>query len=136
MNTTRSSSNDKMQTLTTVGYGDIAPQTVFGQILATVVMLSGYGIIACPLVLSSGSSGEALRPRRGNTLSVDLRCPKCPDRPHLMASRFCHLCGSSLVKMKSFMRRKKSNRVRTVASREQQPLHESMMMDNMVTTAL
>jgi voltage-gated potassium channel len=35
-------------TVTTVGYGDISPQTVVGRILASLLMTIGYGIIAVP----------------------------------------------------------------------------------------
>lgn len=46
-------------TLTTVGYGDIAPQTVLGQTLATVVMIMGYGIIAVPTGIVSVEMSRA-----------------------------------------------------------------------------
>ena len=47
-------------TMTTVGYGDIAPQTVFGQFMASVIMLLGYGIIAVPtgLVIQDLNTGK------------------------------------------------------------------------------
>ncbi len=70
-------------TLTTVGYGDIAPQTVPGQILASVVMILGYGIIAVPtgivsVELSRVDAGALARQRmKGND----------PDQP-----RFCKPC--------------------------------------------
>ena len=46
-------------TLTTVGYGDIAPQTVAGQTLATIVMIMGYGIIAVPTGIVSVEMSRA-----------------------------------------------------------------------------
>jgi voltage-gated potassium channel len=61
-------------TLTTVGYGDIAPQTVVGQTLATVVMIMGYGIIAVPTGIVSvemsraDAAKEATRRRSDGTL--------------------------------------------------------------------
>ena len=45
-------------TVTTVGYGDIAPQTVIGQTLASVIMLIGYAIIAVPTGIVSCRDGE------------------------------------------------------------------------------
>ena len=45
-------------TLTTVGYGDIAPQTVPGQLLASIVMILGYGIIAVPTGIVTAELGK------------------------------------------------------------------------------
>ena len=64
------------------------PQTVFGQCLATFVMLSGYGIIACPLVLSN-SAGE-------HSNMIDTPCPRCYRRNHSADANFCRICGTSL----------------------------------------
>lgn len=64
-------------TLTTVGYGDIAPKTVAGQTLATIVMIMGYGIIAVPtgIVSVEMSRAEAAkhahRRRNDGALSSD-----------------------------------------------------------------
>ncbi len=59
-------------TLTTVGYGDIAPQTVAGQTLATIVMIMGYGIIAVPtgIVSVEMSRADAAAKANANTLNV------------------------------------------------------------------
>ncbi len=78
-------------TMTTVGYGDIAPQTVLGKFLASLVMILGYGIIAVPtgivtVELARGRSGE---------VSTQV-CPHCMAEGHQPEARFCHACGESL----------------------------------------
>src|SRR5918993_5102556 len=51
-------------TLTTVGYGDLSPRTPFGQILASIVMIIGYGIIAVPTGIVSVELAQATRQRK------------------------------------------------------------------------
>ena len=52
--------------MTTVGYGDIAPQTVLGQILAAAVMIMGYGIIAVPTGIVSVELAQAKKYENGS----------------------------------------------------------------------
>jgi voltage-gated potassium channel len=80
-------------TLTTVGYGDIAPQTAVGKTLATIVMLMGYGIIAVPtgIVTMELSRGRP-RPQSGLTRA----CPTCGREGHDPDADYCKYCGSSL----------------------------------------
>lgn len=75
-------------TITTVGYGDIAPVTVLGRMLATVVMFAGYGIIACPLVLNQSGSQDIL--------TEVIECPGCFRRMHQEDANFCRVCGTAL----------------------------------------
>lgn len=75
-------------TITTVGYGDISPQTILGRMLATIVMFVGYGIIACPLVLNQSGSHD--------TLTETVECPRCFRRMHQEDANFCRVCGTSL----------------------------------------
>lgn len=75
-------------TLTTVGYGDIAPQTVPGRIIAAVVMFSGYGVIACPMVLNTQTEEEALR--------LQSECVRCYRQFHQQDANFCRHCGTAL----------------------------------------
>jgi voltage-gated potassium channel len=78
-------------TLTTVGYGDIAPQTTVGQTFASIIMILGYGIIAVPTGIVT--SELALRkhiPRTGNT------CPGCGKEDHERDARYCKYCGTPL----------------------------------------
>jgi voltage-gated potassium channel len=81
-------------TLTTVGYGDIAPQTVLGQFLASVVMVMGYGIIAVPTGIVSVEMAAVARGEAGglNTQS----CPQCSREGHDSDARFCKSCGTRL----------------------------------------
>ena len=59
-------------TLTTVGYGDLSPRTPFGQILASIVMVIGYGIIAVPTGIVSVELAQATRPTKINQTVVPL----------------------------------------------------------------
>ncbi|HYC55922.1 MAG TPA: ion transporter [Candidatus Binatia bacterium] len=78
-------------TLTTVGYGDISPQTPLGQLLATVVMLLGYGIIAVPTgIVTAEMTRTARTPISGQA------CPSCAAEGHEYDARFCRKCGSRL----------------------------------------
>ena len=80
-------------TMTTVGYGDIVPQTALGRILATAVMLLGFGIIAIPTGIVTV---EGLR-RAG--VRADLRafnCDQCGQPNHRAKARYCDRCGAQL----------------------------------------
>jgi voltage-gated potassium channel len=78
-------------TMTTVGYGDIAPATPLGQALAAVVMLIGYSIIAVPTGIITAEIFEASR------APITTRvCPHCTSEGHLPDSRFCKDCGAHL----------------------------------------
>jgi voltage-gated potassium channel len=79
-------------TLTTVGYGDIAPQTVLGQLLASAVMLLGYGILAVPTGIVSAEI--ARMPRSGPTSTQC--CPQCSAEEHADDAKFCSRCGAAL----------------------------------------
>lgn len=77
-------------TLTTVGYGDISPQTPLGQILASVIMILGYGVIAVPTGIVTS---EMTNIRRGtNTQS----CPSCGKEGHDDDADHCKYCGAEL----------------------------------------
>jgi voltage-gated potassium channel len=77
-------------TLTTVGYGDIAPNTTLGQVLASAVMILGYSIIAVPTGIVTA---EMTRAKHQVTTQV---CPACAGEGHDPDARFCKYCGSSL----------------------------------------
>ncbi|KAE8884858.1 hypothetical protein PF005_g16679 [Phytophthora fragariae] len=86
-------------TITTVGYGDISPQTIVGRILATIVMFVGYGIIASPTLLSA--------PPAAPVTSEILDCPKCTkvlecthcfQKFHQESANFCCMCAEPLRK--------------------------------------
>lgn len=78
-------------TLTTVGYGDIAPQTPLGKGLAVVVMLLGYGIIAVPTGIVSLELSRASAPGMNPQA-----CPGCGAEGHDGDAAFCKRCGSAL----------------------------------------
>ena len=78
-------------TLTTVGYGDIAPQTPFGQFLAALVMILGYGIIAVPTGIVTAEL--ALLP--SHKISTQ-SCPVCAAEGHDTDAVFCKYCGAKL----------------------------------------
>ncbi len=80
-------------TLTTVGFGDIAPQTAFGQFLASMVMILGYGIIAIPTgIVTAEFSNQNTKIISLNTLS----CSNCSAENHEDHAEFCYKCGKKL----------------------------------------
>ena len=79
-------------TLTTVGYGDIAPQTPLGQTLASLVMILGYGIIAVPTGIVTVELSKA-----GQAAAIEVKpCPNCQKELHEPGARFCSRCGNKL----------------------------------------
>jgi voltage-gated potassium channel len=78
-------------TLTTVGYGDIAPQTVIGQLLASIVMILGYGIIAVPTGIVTVELAQARR-----VPITTEACPDCGAGGHDGDAAFCKFCGARL----------------------------------------
>lgn len=78
-------------TMTTVGYGDIAPRTVFGQILASSLMIIGYSIIAIPTGIVSVEVAHAYtKEKQGKN------CRHCSSKGLARDARFCPYCGSKL----------------------------------------
>lgn len=78
-------------TLTTVGYGDIAPQTTLGQLLAMVLMIMGYGVIAVPTgLVTAGIIQEQ------NKSTNKLKCLQCGSTDHKKNANFCDQCGTQL----------------------------------------
>jgi voltage-gated potassium channel len=81
-------------TMTTVGYGDIAPQTFPGQTLAAIVMILGYGIIAIPTGIFSVELISAARlPLRKVSTKA---CSGCSAEGHDADAVYCKFCGSPL----------------------------------------
>lgn len=79
-------------TLTTVGFGDIAPVTPLGRLIASVIMITGYGIIAVPTGIVSAEFSKTTDKPITNTQV----CPNCNEARHLDHSEFCHNCGYKL----------------------------------------
>ena len=80
-------------TLTTVGYGDIAPQTVVGQALATFIMILGYGIIAVP----TGIVSVEMNKQTGKPSTKTRACPHCSKEGHSDDADYCKYCGGKLL---------------------------------------
>jgi voltage-gated potassium channel len=81
-------------TMTTVGYGDIAPQTFLGQTLAAIVMILGYGIIAIPTGIFSVELISAARQPPHKVITQ--ACPGCSAEGHDPDAVHCKFCGSHL----------------------------------------
>jgi len=77
-------------TLTTVGYGDLAPKTVLGRMLASLLMILGYGIIAVPTGIVSAELARAGVDAAGRT------CPDCSAHIYDREARHCKNCGGRL----------------------------------------
>jgi len=78
-------------TMTTVGYGDISPNTAPGQAIAAVVMIIGFTIIAVP----TGIVASELTRARGRTVTTQV-CPECSAEGHDPDARYCKSCGGAL----------------------------------------
>lgn len=78
-------------TMTTVGYGDIAPQTVLGQMVASMIMIFGYGIIAVPTGIVSVELARGMDDK-----PVTSCCVGCGLDNHDSDAQFCKHCGVSL----------------------------------------
>jgi len=83
-------------TLTTVGYGDIAPQTAFGQLIATIVMILGYGIIAVPTgIVTAEFTKQGISKENEVHLNTQ-SCSNCSMEGHRDDATHCYNCGSEL----------------------------------------
>lgn len=80
-------------TMTTVGYGDITPQTPLGQSVATLVMITGYSVIAVPTGIFSAELAVAMQPQR-----LHQRCPACRKDVHELHAAYCSRCGNALFR--------------------------------------
>ena len=80
-------------TMTTVGYGDIAPHTPLGQFIASIIMILGYGIIAIP----TGIVTSEITKNRDNEVHTNTQsCTSCTAESHKDGAKFCYNCGSKL----------------------------------------
>lgn len=78
-------------TVTTVGYGDITPHTPLGRIVASLLILIGYSVIAIPTGLITTHMSTAFQ--KGNQRR---KCPQCQQAQHEHSAKFCNHCGSKL----------------------------------------
>lgn len=79
-------------TITTVGYGDIAPQTALGQLLASFTMILGYAIIAVPTGIVSAEFSRA----KGRYTLTTWVCNECLAEGHASDAIYCKFCGYKL----------------------------------------
>lgn len=77
-------------TMTTVGYGDISPQTSLGQMIASFIMVLGYGIIAVPTGIVTAQMTMGDRPVSGKA------CPNCGQGGHRHDAIYCRFCATKL----------------------------------------
>jgi len=79
-------------TLTTVGFGDIAPGTPLGQLIAAMVMILGYGVIAVPTGIVSAEYTQQGKDSSDEKLK---KCSECSTEQIIKKASFCHICGQS-----------------------------------------
>ena len=77
-------------TLTTVGYGDITPITFLGKIMASIIMILGYGIIAVPTGIVTG---EFIQEKK---LKDQVECSNCKGKGHDQDATYCKYCGTQI----------------------------------------
>ena len=78
-------------TLTTVGYGDMSPITGVGQMLASIIMIMGYGIIAVPTGIVTVEMSHIMGHK-----AVNQACPACSAQGHDKDAKHCKYCGEQL----------------------------------------
>lgn len=87
-------------TLTTVGFGDIAPVTPLGQFIASLVMILGYGIIAVPTGIVSAeytNQNKVKEKSKNEEIHTNTQsCSNCSEAHHRDDAEFCHHCGYKL----------------------------------------
>ncbi|MEZ4792081.1 MAG: ion transporter [Gelidibacter sp.] len=88
-------------TLTTVGFGDIAPVTPLGQFIAAIIMVLGYGIIAVPTGIVSAEYAAQTKPKEGEPKQPKVHlnsqsCPSCSAERHSDNAKYCYKCGHLL----------------------------------------
>ena len=88
-------------TLTTVGFGDIAPITPIGQLIAAIIMILGYGIIAVPTGIVSAeyvnqSKDKNAAPQKPKVNLNSQSCQNCLASNHKDEAEFCYNCGNKL----------------------------------------
>ncbi|MEO9531765.1 MAG: ion transporter [Crocinitomicaceae bacterium] len=79
-------------TMTTVGYGDIAPATPLGQFIASVIMILGYAIIAVPTGIVTNDFIQGNKSKAMNNIA----CDNCGKDGHDMDAKYCNHCGQKL----------------------------------------
>lgn len=81
-------------TITTVGYGDIAPQTPLGQFVAAIAMICGYAIIAVPTGIIGAELMQQVQDRERAPKNQNSECTSCKATDHDLDARHCKYCGN------------------------------------------
>ncbi|NPC55393.1 ion transporter [Caenimonas soli] len=89
-------------TITTVGFGDITPKTDIGRLIASVIMLIGWGTLAVPTGIVTA---EMTVRRHARPLLVRRACTKCSAEGYGPEANFCQQCGTQLPDMPSLVAR-------------------------------
>lgn len=84
-------------TITTVGYGDITPQTPLGQLIAALAMISGYAIIAVPTGIIGAELMNEMQAHTRRNLTASNVCESCGATGHDPDARFCKHCGHKVL---------------------------------------
>lgn len=79
-------------TITTVGYGDISPVTPVGKLIASLIMLLGYAIIAVPTGIVTVELSKSARTEAAEAQA----CPSCGHSGHDPDAKYCKFCGYAL----------------------------------------
>lgn len=83
-------------TMTTVGYGDITPQTPLGKGIASFMMLLGWGILAVPTGIVTAEMTARRGDRRNGPVRLQRACDDCGSTGHEAEANFCKDCGAEL----------------------------------------
>lgn len=86
-------------TITTVGYGDMTPKTPLGQVIATLVMLVGYAVLAVPTGIITSELLQQMQQKERRHL--DRHCPGCGAGGHELDAQFCRHCGTHLIEQEA-----------------------------------
>jgi len=78
-------------TVTTTGYGDMSPKTPIVQAIASMVMITGYAIIAVPTGIFTAELARNMRPQLN-----PITCPNCGKFGHAIGAEYCDRCGHAL----------------------------------------
>lgn len=81
-------------TMTTVGYGDIVPQTTIGKVISAMLILLGYSLIIVP----TGFVSAEIQGLKSNSSLTARTCPHCLREGHAAEANFCNICGEHLLR--------------------------------------
>jgi voltage-gated potassium channel len=83
-------------TVTTVGYGDISPQTPAGKAIASALMILAYGILAVPTGIFTYELAQVSKRPAQIENSRTRTCPRCAAKAHTPEAVYCNICGEKL----------------------------------------